>query len=165
MRSRISLWLKALLFTLVAPGTVLGLVPGLLVSDGRGRVPDSLGIVEVLALVLAAAGTALYSLCLATFLHVGQGTPAPIDPPTFLVAVGPYRYVRNPMYVAVAAIVAAEALLFRSPAMAAYGGILFAAFHAFVVLYEEPTLHSRFGDSYDRYRSRVPRYLPRRARE
>jgi hypothetical protein len=61
------------------------------------------------------------------------------------------------MYVAVAAIVAAEALLFRSAAMAAYGGILCAAFHAFVVLYEEPNLHSRFGESYDRYRSR-PRY-------
>ena len=165
MLSRISLWLKALLFTLVAPGTVLGLVPGLLLSDGRGRVPESLGIVEVLALALAASGTALYSVCLATFLHAGQGTPAPVDPPTSLVAVGPYRYVRNPMYLAVAAIVAAEALLFRSPAMAAYGGILFAVFHAFVVLYEEPTLHSHFGESYDRYRSRVPRYLPRRARE
>ena len=164
MRSRISLWLKALLFTFVAPGTVLGLVPGLLLSDGRGRVPDSLGFLEVLALALAAAGTALYSVCLATFLHVGHGTPAPVDPPASLVELGPYRYVRNPMYLAVAAIVAAEALFFRSPAMVAYGGILFAAFHAFVVLYEEPTLHSRFGAPYDWYRSRVPRYLPHRAR-
>jgi protein-S-isoprenylcysteine O-methyltransferase Ste14 len=165
MRSRISLWLKALLFTFVAPGSVLGLVPGLLLSDGRGRVPVSLGVLEVMALALAAAGTALYSVCLATFLHVGQGTPAPVDPPKSMVAVGPYRYVRNPMYVAVAAIVAAEGLLFRSAAMAAYGGILCAAFHAFVVLYEEPNLHSRFGESYDRYRSQVPRYLPRRVRE
>src|SRR4030067_776137 len=164
MRSRISLWLKALLFTFVAPGTVLGLVPGLLLSDGRGRVPDSLGFLEVLALALAAAGTALYSVCLATFLHVGHGTPAPVDPPPSLVAIGPYRYVRNPMYLAVAAIVAAEALFFRSPAMVAYGSILFAAFHAFVVLYEEPTLHSRLGAPYAWYRSRVPRYLPHRAR-
>lgn len=164
MRSRVSLWLKALLFTFVAPGTVLGLVPGLLLSDGRGRVPDAIGVLEGLALMLAAAGTALYAVCLATFLHVGRGTPAPIEPPTALVAIGPYRYVRNPMYVAVVAIVAAEALLFRSTSMVVYGGLLFAAFHAFVVVHEESTLRSRFGASYDRYRARVPRWLPRRVR-
>jgi len=76
------------------------------------------------------------------------------------VARGPYRVVRNPMYVAVISAVLGEALAFGSDALVAYAGFLAIAFHLFVVLYEEPTLTARFGASYEDYRRRVPRWLP-----
>ncbi len=164
MRSRFFLWVRTLLFTLVAPGTVLGLVPGLLLSDGRGRVPLGIGPVEAMGVVLAILGVALYAVCLRLFVQVGGGTPAPVDPPSAMVAVGAYRYVRNPMYVGVVTALAGEALLFRSLAVAVYAGMVWAAFHAFVVLYEEPTLRLRFGESYRRYLAEVPRWWPRRGR-
>ena len=155
-------WLKALLFTVVVPGTVLGLVPGLLLADGHGRAPSALGLPDVLALLLGFAGASLYAACLRSFVSTGRGTPAPLDPPCELVAAGPYRRVRNPMYVGVLAVVAAEAIFFRSVTLAVYGGLLLLAFHLFVVLYEEPHLRRRFGKSYEQYLAAVPRWLPRR---
>ena len=155
------MWLKAVLFTLVVPGTVLGLVPGLLLADGHGRVPHSLGPTEILGMGIALAGAALYASCLHAFVTVGQGTPAPIAAPRELVAVGAYRYVRNPMYVAVLAVVGGEAALFRSSWLEVYAGILFVAFHLFVTQYEEPSLRRRFGESYEAYGARVPRWMPR----
>jgi protein-S-isoprenylcysteine O-methyltransferase Ste14 len=162
MRPRAFLWLKALLFTVTVPGSVLGLIPGLLLSDGRGRVPDGVGLIETMALASIAFGAALYASCLRQFVLVGRGTPAPVAPPSAMVAVGAYRYVRNPMYLGVVAVLAGETLLFRSPTLAVYTTILALAFHLFVVLYEEPNLRARFGESYRRYQARVPRWLPRR---
>ena len=165
MRPRAFLWLKALLFTITVPGSALGLIPGLLISDGRGRVPRGLGVLEILGLVLMVAGAGLYASCLRQFVQVGRGTPAPIDAPRALVAVGAYRYVRNPMYLGVVAALAGETMLFRSPTLAAYTALLGAAFHLFVILYEEPNLTARFGESYRRYKVNVPRWLPRLPRD
>jgi protein-S-isoprenylcysteine O-methyltransferase Ste14 len=154
-------WLKAIIFTLVVPGAVLGLVPGMLLADGHGRVPSSLGWPGILGIVLVLAGAALYATCLHAFVTVGRGTPAPIAAPRELVAVGAYRYVRNPMYVAVLAVVIGEAILFQSSWLAVYAAVLFVAFHLFVTQYEEPSLRRRFGESYEAYRARVPRWMPR----
>jgi len=159
-----AVWLKALVFTLVIPGCALGLIPGLLLADGHGRPPTSWGAVESIGLLLALTGVFLYATCLRSFVSVGRGTPAPIDPPRELVAVGAYRFVRNPMYVGVIAVVAGEAILFRSSALAVYAGALSLAFHLFVTQYEEPSLRRRFGDSYERYLAAVPRWLPRRTK-
>jgi protein-S-isoprenylcysteine O-methyltransferase Ste14 len=113
-----------------------------------------------LAAVLA--GACLYAAALAAFTFVGRGTPAPVDPPRQLVAAGPYRWTRNPMYVGVALLLAGEAVYFAAVSLAAYALACFVAFHGFVVLYEEPHLGRRFGEAYAAYRVATPRWIPRR---
>ena len=94
------------------------------------------------------------------FALQGLGTPAPIAPPQHLVVTGLYRYVRNPMYVAVAAVIFGQAILFGDWRLLAYGALcLF--FHLFVVGYEEPTLKTSFGAEYEAFRINVPRWIPR----
>ncbi len=116
--------------------------------------------------VIAALGGALLALvCGAYFVARGRGTPAPFDAPREFVATGPYRWVRNPMYVGGLALLAGAALWVRSPAMlllAAAAGVLV---HGFVLYYEEPALRHRFGATYDAYTRRVNRWLPRRPRD
>jgi protein-S-isoprenylcysteine O-methyltransferase Ste14 len=94
----------------------------------------------------------------------GRGTLAPVDPPKRLVAAGLYRWVRNPMYVAVVWTLIGHALWFASGALWIYTALVFAGFHLFVTLYEEPSLERRFGESYLRYREAVPRWIPRSPR-
>ncbi len=116
---------------------------------------------QVLAIPVAIVGAALCIACIGTFVVVGRGTPAPFDAPRRFVAVGPYRYVRNPMYIGGAILLAGFALYLRSGA-----GLLFCLpwllmFHLFVLLYEEPTLRGKFGPSYQTYCKSVPRWIPR----
>ncbi len=113
------------------------------------------------AAALIAAGVALYLWCLWHFATTGRGTPGPWDPPRHFVGVGPYRYVRNPMYISAALVIGGEAILFTSVALGLYLVVFALVVHAFVVLYEEPTLHRLFGDEYDAYRRSVNRWLPR----
>jgi protein-S-isoprenylcysteine O-methyltransferase Ste14 len=91
----------------------------------------------------------------------GKGTPAPIDPPKKLVMEGPYRIVRNPMYWSVLFVMLGEALAFRSLALAEIGCVFFACTALFVMVYEEPLLHEKFGAEYEEYCRRVPRWIPR----
>jgi protein-S-isoprenylcysteine O-methyltransferase Ste14 len=149
--------LKTLLFTLVVPGTAAVLLPRWL---ARGTVAqlDALGL---LGFGLCAVGGAIYLRCAWDFATRGRGTPAPIDPPKELVVSGPYRHVRNPMYVGVLCFVLGQAAVLHSPAVLEYGAILFLASHLFVVAYEEPSLRARFGPSYARYCAAVGRWLPR----
>ena len=149
------------MFFWLAPGVVAGLVPYLL--TGWQLEGPFLGIragrfVGVL-LLIAGAATVLDSF--ARFALQGRGTPAPVVPTETLVASGLYRFVRNPMYVGVLAAIAGQALLFGSPVLLAYGGIIWFAFDTFVAGYEEPTLARQFGDSYQDYCRNVPRWLPR----
>ena len=97
----------------------------------------------------------------ARFALDGLGTPAPIAPPRHLVVRGAYRYVRNPMYVALLAIVFGQALLLGNVELIVYGAVFWVACHFFVVLYEERNLGGRFGAAYEKYRAAVPRWLPR----
>ena len=90
---------------------------------------------------------------------VGLGTPAPIDPPKTLVVRGPYRWTRNPMYVAVLAVLIGECVVTQSAALAEYSVAVFFGFYAFVLFYEEPTLGHKFGDEYRQYCARVPRWI------
>jgi protein-S-isoprenylcysteine O-methyltransferase Ste14 len=113
------------------------------------------------AVVIIGAGVALYFWCLWHFSITGRGTPGPWDPPRRFVAVGPYRYVRNPMYISAALVIAGEVLLFVSIPLALYFVAFAVVVHTFVVLYEEPTLHRMFGDEYDSYRRSVKRWIPR----
>lgn len=128
---------------------------GLRSYDDRFRLalPDAS---RPMAIPVMIAGAALCLACIATFVEVGRGTPAPFDPPREFVAVGPYRYVRNPMYQLLAGfalyIHSGTALLFCLP------WLLLA--HIFVLLYEEPTLRGKFGAQYEDYCRRVPRWIP-----
>jgi protein-S-isoprenylcysteine O-methyltransferase Ste14 len=97
----------------------------------------------------------------ARFALQGRGTPAPPLPTERLVVSGLYRHVRNPMYLAVLTVVFGQALLLGSTGLLAYAALLFAAFHLFIVGYEEPTLRRRFGSEYEQYCRRVRRWWPR----
>lgn len=157
------LWLRTLLFLVLVPGTVLGAVPAWLLASGwRGGV--SLGPARYAGLLPLSAGIALMLWCFGDFVRRGRGTPAPVAPPTALVVAGPYRWVRNPMYVAGLLVVLGEAVAWEAPRLLVYLAAFWLTTHLFVVLYEERTLARRFGDAYLRYRDEVPRWLPRRPR-
>ena len=149
-------------FTLVVPGTVIVLIPYLL--TGWSLRPPFLGIEATRSLggALIVLAAPLFFRFLAGFVREGHGTPAPIAPPEHLVVGGPFRWVRNPGYVAVVSLVVGQALLFGSGAVLAWAAFLALAFHLFVVFYEEPTLRRQFGQEYDAYCREVPRWFPRR---
>lgn len=155
--------LKTLIFTILVPGTLLGLVPWLLLRwSGEAAFP-ALSI-WLIGLIPIAAGIILYLWCAGAFAFVGRGTPAPIDAPIFLVKAGPYRWVRNPMYIGVLSVWFGESILFHSLVLAGVGLLIAGIVHLFVVSYEEPTLRRQFGESYAAYVRTVPRWLPRAPR-
>lgn len=119
------------------------------------------GIFSYLALPLWLIGTIILLWSFWNFLHEGGGTPAPVDPPKELVAVGFYRYVRNPMYVGILGMITGHFLWFGYWNLVIYAVIVFAAFDAFVTYYEEPTLKRKFGAAYEDYLRKVPRWIPR----
>jgi|SRR5215471_11603613 len=114
-----------------------------------------------IGIVLALAGAALALTCAGLFAIRGKGTPAPFDPPRSLVAFGPYRAIRNPMYVGGWLIIAGSALIARSSSVFVFSFAFLVLAHVFVILYEEPTLTSKFGAAYEQYRNSVPRWIPK----
>jgi protein-S-isoprenylcysteine O-methyltransferase Ste14 len=123
--------------------------------------PAALGAAQLAGIVVGASGAALAVWCIITFVATGRGTPAPFDPPRRLVVVGPYRLVRNPMYVGADLALAGAALFYESWALLAYCAVFILVMFLFVVVYEEPTLRATFGDPYVRYCERVQRWWPR----
>ena len=151
--------LKVSMFTLIVPGTVVVLVPYLLIGNTPLDSIDNSGIL-LLAYGLLLPGIGLYIRSAYDFAFSGGGTPAPIDAPVKLVTNGPYRYTRNPMYVGVLSILSGEALASRHLSVLIYLGIVVVVFNLFVRYYEEPALRRKFGESYVRYCARVPRWVP-----
>jgi protein-S-isoprenylcysteine O-methyltransferase Ste14 len=151
----------SLAFLVLAPGVVAGLVPWLLTGWGPLPSSDGLAVLRWLGLVLIVAGLGVILEAFARFAWEGLGTPAPVAPTRTLVVGGFYRFVRNPMYVAVLALIVGQAGLFASGGLALYALTIGAAFHAFVVLYEEPTLLRTYGESYAAYCAATPRWVPR----
>lgn len=151
--------LGAAAFFVVGPGGAAGLAP-YVISGWRvdHRFSDAVRLFGV-AIMLAGLLSVLESF--ARFVVRGQGTPAPVAPPKRLVVSGQYRHVRNPMYVALVAIVVGEAVWFGSRALAAYAVVLFLVLHLRVVTYEEPRLTGLFGAEFAAYRRSVPRWIPR----
>jgi protein-S-isoprenylcysteine O-methyltransferase Ste14 len=152
--------LRSLLWTILMPGVVAGYVPWRYFGLARARIDwsDALG---VLGLLCAATGVAMLAACIFEFARSGRGTLSPVDPPRHLVVRGLYRYVRNPMYLAVTLILLGEAALRQSMALVVYWACFFAGANLFVLGYEEPYLHSRYGASYEEYTKRVSRWIPR----
>jgi protein-S-isoprenylcysteine O-methyltransferase Ste14 len=156
--------LGTILFFLVAPGTVAGLLPWWISSGWHLEAPIlNLELTRYVGAALACAGLAVLIDSFARFALVGEGTPAPVAPTRRLVVSGLYRHVRNPMYVAVVSIVTGQALLLGNDRLLVYAGLVWLVFHAFVVFYEEPALDRLFGEDFRTYRKSVPRWLPRLA--
>lgn len=154
-RSTTGLVIRNLIFTALVPGTAAVYVPWLILGGSHAR-PAAWPACAVIA-----AGVALYGWCISSFTTVGRGTPAPWDAPPRFVAAGPYRWVRNPMYISALTVVLGEAALFLSLSLLLYAGAMAIFFHLFVIGYEEPTLLGRFGATYADYRRNVRRWLPR----
>ena len=150
--------LGSLLFLMVAPGTIAGYIPLMLLRNGS---KVDTGIFAYLAFPLWLLGSIVLLWCFWDFTFKGHGTPAPIVPPRELVATGFYRYVRNPMYMGILAILIGHFLWFGYWNLLIYAVIVFVAFNTFVAYYEEPTLKRKFGESYEAYLKRVSRWIPR----
>lgn len=148
--------LKSLLFLIIAPCMVAGYIPLALLRTGP-RIET--GVFGWLALPLWILGTTIILWSFWNFLAQGRGTPAPIDPPKELVAVGFYRYTRNPMYVGVFSVIVGHFLWFGFWYLLIYAVVVFLAFNTFVAYYEEPTLRKKFGAAYEDYCKRVPRWF------
>ena len=147
------------LFFLLAPGVVAGLIPWWIT---RWRTGDLyLWPIRVVGVVMLVTGTVVLVSAFVRFVAEGSGTPAPVAPTQRLVVGGLYRYVRNPMYVAVLATIVGQALVLGRVALLAYGAVVAIAFVVFVHLYEEPTLLRTFGKDYEEYRREVPGWWPR----
>jgi protein-S-isoprenylcysteine O-methyltransferase Ste14 len=140
-----------------APGMVGVYVPAWItrwhVAAGAWRVPVAFALIALGAVPLAES--------IVRFVRVGRGTLSPTHPTEFLVANGLYRYVRNPMYLGMLAIIAGQVILFGSGTLLEYLGFVSVSFHLFVVLYEEPTRRKKYGASYEEFCRGVPRWLPR----
>ncbi len=153
-----SLAFRAALFIALVPGSIAGWLPWYISGWRHARLDGALGLVGVFFAVL---GWLVLLWCARDFAVRGRGTPNPADPPRALVVDGLYRFVRNPMYVAIVTSLLGQAAMYRSSAVIWYALIVAAAFHLRVVLYEEPKLTELFGDSYADYRRGVPRWVPR----
>jgi protein-S-isoprenylcysteine O-methyltransferase Ste14 len=151
-----------LLFLVVAPGVVAGVIPWALTGWESGEAFGSLGLVRALGAVSIAAGVAALLEAFARFAFEGSGTPAPVAPTERLVIGGLYRFVRNPMYLAVGATILGQAFLLLRPILLGYAAVFLLVVAAFVHWYEEPTLARRYGAQYAAYRSAVPGWFPRR---
>jgi protein-S-isoprenylcysteine O-methyltransferase Ste14 len=149
--------LGSALFFVIAPGVMAGVVPWLITGYADPAAPPYV----VLGLALVVVGLAALVACFMQFVREGRGTPAPVAPTQELVVGGLYRWVRNPMYLAVGAVILGQAVMFTSVGVLVWLGLFGLAVVTFVVAYEQPTLRSTYGESYDAYCRAVPAWWPR----
>jgi len=155
------IWLRAVAFLIAVPGTIAGWLPWYIAGTPPLWPSDGRGGVRVISAAIASAGLTILLRCAVDFARRGRGTPAPYDPPVALVTSGLYQLTRNPMYVGVVTMIAAQSLWFESRAVMIYAVAVALAFHARIVLVEEPRLERLFGAAYADYRAYVPRWVPR----
>lgn len=156
----ISLLLRNLVFTILQPGLVAGLVPYLLLKiEGKPYLPDVWGSWQMTGVAVMIGGFSLMMICILRFAIEGEGTLSPLDPTKNLVVGGSYRYSRNPMYVGVILLLFGEAWFHRSFVLAGYSAIVFIGFNLFIVFHEEPRLKREFGSDWDEYKRRVRRWF------
>jgi protein-S-isoprenylcysteine O-methyltransferase Ste14 len=159
---RMFILVRALTYATLFVGLVLIFLPSrVLFSSGIAQ-SAATGIWQIAGMLLGVVGGTLALWCIFTFVFVGKGTPAPFDPPRRLVIQGPYRWVRNPMYIGAALALAGAALFYQSLGLLGYAGLFLLITHLFVVTYEEPTLRRTFGKDYETYCGQAGRWWPRR---
>jgi len=154
--------IRATVYATLFISLLLVFVPAQLLSWAGISRPTTIGAPQIAGSIVGTLGGLLALWCVLTFAVAGKGTPAPFDPPRRLVVSGPYRFVRNPMYLGAALAVAGAALFYQSVELLAYASVFILFSHVFVVYYEEPALRRTFGDEYDNYSQRVRRWGPSR---
>lgn len=156
------LFLRTVFWTVLVPGTVTIFLPRLILAQRISALPRTWSTAQYLSLLLMVVGAAILIRCVWDFAAVGRGTLSFVDAPKKLVIVGLYRYVRNPMYIGVLLVLMGETVLFKSVPLLKYTAGWFVVVNLAVLLYEEPTLRHRFGESYDQYCRSVHRWWPGR---
>jgi protein-S-isoprenylcysteine O-methyltransferase Ste14 len=136
-------------------------VPARLISRTGIASPAVIGPAQIAGIIVTTVGAALCLWCLANFIQAGRGTPAPFDAPRRLVVTGPYRFVRNPMYMGGGVVLTGVALFYHSRAVLIYAIAFMLVAHTFVVFYEERVLRRSFGEEYEAYLRSVRRWLPK----
>jgi len=155
--------IRATVYAALFIGFLLVFLPARVIAWSGIAAPARFGVAQILGGLLAASGAILAVSCIVTFAVIGRGTPAPFDPPRRLVVRGPYRFVRNPMYVGAGAALLGAALFYESLQLVLYAAGFMLVMELFVRLYEEPILRKTFGSEYEDYCRRVGRWWPRRA--
>ena len=153
---------RALTYSTLSIGFLLVFLPDRILSSTGVVRPAAIGPWQVAGMIVGVCGALLALACILTFVFAGKGTPAPFDPPRRLVVRGPYRFVRNPMYLGAGLALTGAALFYQSVPMAAYAVAFLLVTHVFVILYEEPTLRRSFDTDYEAYCRRVGRWWPKR---
>jgi len=152
--------LRTLVYATLFVGLLLVWLPARVLAWSGIVRPSGTAAAQLAGIFLATSGGVLVLWCVSCFIRFGHGTPAPFDAPRQLVVRGPYRFVRNPMYIGAALTIAGAALAYRSAGLLIYACIFLLVFHAFVVFYEEPTLRRKFGAPYESYCRQVRRWWP-----
>jgi protein-S-isoprenylcysteine O-methyltransferase Ste14 len=153
--------LGSALFFVIAPLVLAGFVPWWVTQWEFRSAFFGFDLTRIFGGILIIVGAPGVVDSFARFALEGLGTPAPIAPPQKLVVTGLFRYVRNPIYIAVIAVIFGQALLFGDRRLLLYGALLWLFFHVWVVVIEEPTLKQTFGTEYESFRTNVPRWVPR----
>ena len=151
---------RTLVYATLYIGFLLLYLPARLLHFTGIHRPAPFAAAELSGLIIGTLGALLALWCVTAFISIGKGTPAPFDPPRRLVVLGPYRFVRNPMYLGAALALAGAALAYHSLALFAYAVSFILCFHLFVVFYEEPHLRRTFGPDYSAYCARIHRWWP-----
>jgi len=129
---------RAVTYAALFIGFVLIYLPARLLSRTGIVRPAAIEVPQVAGMVIGAAGAAVALWCIFTFAMIGRGTPAPFDPPRRLVIRGPYRFVRNPIYIGAGLALASAALFCESLPLLGYAGLFFLATHVFVFFLRSP---------------------------
>jgi protein-S-isoprenylcysteine O-methyltransferase Ste14 len=161
MMRKVSAIVGSAVFLVIAPGFVAGLAPWWISGWRLGTPFLGMPVFRVAGGILIGVGAAGLLDSFVRFAVQGLGTPAPVFPTRHLVVTGLYRFVRNPMYVAVISAILGQGLFFGNVALLEYGMVVWLLFHLFVLGYEEPTLRATFGPEYELFCSAVPRWIPR----
>ncbi len=157
----IFIFARAVTYAALFIGLLLIFLPNRILSSTGIIRPSAIGAWQVAGMLLGASGAALALTCILAFVFIGRGTPAPFDPPRRLVVQGPYRLVRNPMYLGAGLALTGAALFYQSISLLGYAGLFLLITHMFVVLYEEPTLRQSFEADYQAYCRRTGRWWPK----
>jgi protein-S-isoprenylcysteine O-methyltransferase Ste14 len=157
-RTMLSLLLRNLFFTILQPGMVAGVIPYYILRHQISEITKPWQSLQYISFIVWATGFVVTILCIIRFATEGRGTLSPVDPTKRLVIRGLYRFSRNPMYVGVMLMLIGEAMFFQT-GLWIYTGIIFAAFHTFILIHEEPRLRKDFGEEYEQYCKKVRRWL------
>lgn len=153
--------LRSIIYASIFIGFFLVFMPAQILNKANIIQPEAAGFFQASGMIIVIIGAMLVLWCLLTFVFIGRGTPAPFDPPRRLVIKGPYKYVRNPMYIGATFILIGAAMYYHSFELSLYTSLFWGSLHIFIVYYEEPSLKERFATEYTSYQQKVNRWLPK----